>query len=78
MRCCPMADSQLHVSRQKFLCIEIFRTIMKLSPSFMQQIFKVKSSSLVHMVVCFILLIERNQQFIELIKILLDEIASDL
>ena len=35
----------MRVFRLKFLCIEIFKTLNKLNPSFMQDIFKVKSSS---------------------------------
>ena len=35
----------MHVFRLKFLCIEIFKTLSKLKPSFMQDIFKVKPSS---------------------------------
>ena len=35
----------MRVFRLKFLCIEIFKTLNKLNPSFMQEIFKVKSSS---------------------------------
>ena len=35
----------MHVSRLRFLCIEIFMTISKLYPSYMQEIFKVKSSN---------------------------------
>ena len=35
----------MHVFRSKCLCIEIFKTLNKLNPSFMQDIFKVKSSS---------------------------------
>ena len=35
----------MRVFRLKFMCIEIFKTLNKLNPSFMQDIFKVKSSS---------------------------------
>ena len=35
----------MHVSRIKHLCIEIFRTLNKLNPFFMQDIFIVRSSS---------------------------------
>ena len=35
----------MRVFQLKFLCIEIFKTLNKLNPSFMQDIFKVKSSS---------------------------------
>ena len=35
----------MHVFRLKFPCIEIFNTLNKLYPSFMQDIFQVKSSS---------------------------------
>ena len=34
----------IHVSRLRVLCIEIFKTLMHLSPSFMSDIFKMKSS----------------------------------
>ena len=34
----------MNVSRLRYLCIEIFKTINKLNPSFMQEIFKVKYS----------------------------------
>ena len=35
----------MNVSRLRYLCIEIFKTINKLNPSFMQEIFNVKSSN---------------------------------
>ena len=35
----------MHVSRLRLFCIEIFKTISKLNPSFMQETFKVKSST---------------------------------
>ena len=35
----------MHVSRLRVLCIEVFKTLKNLNPSFMQDIFKLKSSS---------------------------------
>ena len=35
----------MHVFRLKLLCIEILKTLNKVNPSFVQDIFKVKSSS---------------------------------
>ena len=34
----------MHVSRLRVLCIEVFKTLKNLNPSFMQDIFKIKSS----------------------------------
>ena len=35
----------MHVSRLRVLCIEVFKNLKNLNPSFMQDIFKIKSSS---------------------------------
>ena len=34
----------MHVSRMRVLCIEVFKTLKNINPSFMHEIFKIKSS----------------------------------
>ena len=34
----------MHVSRLRVLCIEVFKTLKNINPSFMNEIFKIKSS----------------------------------
>ena len=60
----------MHISRIKLLCIEIFKTLNKLNPSFMQDILIVQSSSYS--------LREAIYNTIAQIKSLLAQIASDL